>query len=96
MGGRDCERVASASLERVAEPEPCDAPTLYLGLDGTGVPARNTEVQGRCGKQPDGSAKTREAKLAVVWSAQTTDPVRRSRRATTWPPPAGSAATPTR
>ena len=58
---------------RVIEPEPCDAPTVYLGLDGTGVPARKTEVQGRCGKQPDASAKTREAKLAVVWSAQTTD-----------------------
>ena len=47
-----------------------DAPTLYLGL-GTGVPARKTEVQGRQGKQPDGSAKTREAKLAVVWSCAT-------------------------
>ena len=58
---------------RVVEPEPCDAATLYLGLDGTGVPARTPEVEGRCGKQPDGSAKTREAKLAVVWSAQTTD-----------------------
>ena len=58
---------------RVIEPEPCDAPTLYLGLDGTGVPARKTEVEGRQGKQPDGSAKTREAKLAVVWSAQTRD-----------------------
>ena len=58
---------------RVIEPDPCDAPTLYLGLDGTGVPARRTEVEGRGGKQPDGSAKTREAKLAVVWSAETTD-----------------------
>ena len=58
---------------RVIEPEPCDAPTLYLGLDGTGVPARKTEVEGRQGKHPDGSAKTREAKLAVVWSAQTPD-----------------------
>ena len=58
---------------RVIEPEPCDAPTLYLGLDGTGVPARKCEVEGREGKQPDGAAKTREAKLAVVWSAQTTD-----------------------
>ena len=58
---------------RVIEPEPCDAPTVYLGLDGTGVPARKTEVEGREGKQPDGSAKTREAKLAVVWSAQTLD-----------------------
>ena len=58
---------------RVIEPEPCDAPTLYLGLDGTGVPARKSEVEGREGKQPDGCAKTREAKIAVVWSAQTLD-----------------------
>ncbi len=58
---------------RVIEPEPCDAATLYLGLDGTGVPARKAEVEGSQGKQPDGSAKTREAKLAVVWSAETTD-----------------------
>ena len=57
----------------VIDPEPCDASTLYLGLDGTGVPARKGEVEGRCGKQPDGTAKTREAKLAVVWSADTTD-----------------------
>ena len=57
----------------VIDLEPCDAPTLYLGLDGTGVPARNSEVEGRCGKQPDGTARTREAKLAVVWSAQTED-----------------------
>ena len=57
----------------VIDPEPCDAYTLYLGLDGTGVPARKGEVAGRCGKQPDGSARTREAKLAVVWSADTTD-----------------------
>ena len=57
----------------VIDPEPCDASTLYLGLDGTGVPARNTEVKGRGGKHPDGSARTREAKLAVVWSADTTD-----------------------
>ena len=56
---------------RVIEPEPSDARTLYLGLDGTGVPARRTEVEGREGKQPDGSSKTREAKVAVVWSAET-------------------------
>ena len=57
----------------VIESEPCDAATVYLGLDGTGVPVRSTEVEGRGGKQPDGSAKTREAKLAVVWSADTAD-----------------------
>ena len=66
-------REVAADECRVIDPEPCEAPTLYLGLDGTGVPARKCEVEGREGKQPDGSAKTREAKLAVVWSAQTAD-----------------------
>jgi len=42
------------------------APTLYLGMDGTGVPVRNEELVGRAGKQPDGSAKTREVKLCTI------------------------------
>jgi hypothetical protein len=54
-------------------PEPL-APTLYLGMDGTGVPVRQAEVLGRSGKQPDGSAKTREVKLVTVWSAEGRDP----------------------
>ncbi len=66
-------REIAGDEHRVIEPEFGDAPILYLGLDGTGVPARKTEVAGRAGKQPDGGAKTREAKLAVVWSAETTD-----------------------
>ncbi len=49
------------------------APTLYLGMDGTGVPVRKAEVVGRAGKQPDGSAKTREVKLVTVWSAEGRD-----------------------
>ena len=49
------------------------APTLYLGMDGTGVPMRNSEVAGRAGKQPDGSAKTREARLVTVWTAESRD-----------------------
>ena len=67
--GREVARDES----RVIDPEPCDASALYLGLDGTGVPARKCEVEGYQGKQPDGCARTREAKLAVVWSADTTD-----------------------
>ena len=57
----------------VVEREPSDARTLYLGLDGTGVPVRKEETRGRRGKQPDGSAKTREAKIVAVWSAETLD-----------------------
>ena len=49
-------------------------PVLYLGLDGTGVPMRATELAGRSGKQADGSAKTREVKLCTVWSAQSRNP----------------------
>ena len=66
-------REIAADEGRVVEPEVSGAPTLHLGLDGTGVPARKTEIEGVRGKQPDGSAKTREAKLAVVWSAETVD-----------------------
>ena len=46
---------------------------MYLGLDGTGVPVRPAEVERRRGKQPDGSAKTREVKLATMWTAETRD-----------------------
>jgi hypothetical protein len=49
------------------------APTMYLGLDGTGVPVRRKELEGRPGKQPDGSAKTREVKLCTIWSAESRD-----------------------
>jgi len=45
-------------------------PTLYLGMDGTGVPIRQQELLGRAGKQADGSAKTREVKLCTLWSAE--------------------------
>lgn len=48
-------------------------PTMYLGMDGTGVPIRRSELENRKGKQPDGSAKTREVKLCTVWSAETVD-----------------------
>jgi len=34
---------------------------------------RNSEVADRAGKQPDGSAKTREAKVVTVWTAESRD-----------------------
>jgi len=58
---------------RVVEPESPSAPTMYLGIDGTGVPVRKQELVDRHGKQPDGSAKTREVKLVTVWTAETRD-----------------------
>ena len=76
------ERAAEAVGRAVADDErrvvvPAahpSAPTLYLGVDGTGIPMRRAELEGRAGKQPDGSAKTREAKLCTVWSAEARDP----------------------
>ena len=55
------------------EPPPPDATTktietLYIELDGTGVPMVPHEVAGRKGKQKDGTAKTREAKLGCVFT----------------------------
>lgn len=36
-------------------------PILYVASDGTGVPLRRGELSGVKGRQPDGSARTREA-----------------------------------
>ncbi|MCL5885247.1 MAG: ISKra4 family transposase [Deltaproteobacteria bacterium] len=43
-------------------------PVMYVAYDGTGVPMTKAELSGRKGKQPDGSAKTREAKLGCVFT----------------------------
>lgn len=79
---KQVERTAEALGREIAEDErqhvePAGAaalaPTLYLGMDGTGVPMRTEEVHDRPGKQADGSSKTREVKLCTVWSAEGRD-----------------------
>lgn len=80
IGAKQVERHAEALGRDVARDEreavqtgtPA-AQTLYMGLDGTGLPVRKGETEGRAGKQADGSAKTREAKLATIWSAERLD-----------------------
>ena len=82
VDAKQVERVAEALGAEIADDErahaePPDAevaPTLYLGMDGTGIPMRKEELAGRVGKQADGSAKTREVKLCTVWSAEGKDP----------------------
>jgi hypothetical protein len=82
VGSKQVERSAKAlgdaidrDERRHVAPPPREqiAPTMYLGVDGTGIPMRSEEVAGHAGKQPDGSAKTREVKLCVVWSAEGRD-----------------------
>ena len=46
---------------------------FYASVDGTGVPMVTEELEGRAGKQSDGSAKTREVKLGCVFTQQSTD-----------------------
>lgn len=41
---------------------------LYLAVDGTGVPMTAAETAGRAGKGEDGRARTREAKLAALFT----------------------------
>jgi hypothetical protein len=76
------ERMAEALGKEISEDERCHVepvpaaeipPTLYLGVDGTGIPMRPEELVGCAGKQPDGSARTREVKLCTVWSAESRD-----------------------
>ena len=77
-----CVRVSIKQVERTAERlgeetgnherrqvglESPPARTMYLGVDGTGVPMIRSEVEGVKGKQPDGSSRTREMKVATVW-----------------------------
>jgi hypothetical protein len=83
VDAKQVERTAEALGAEIAQDErhdlePADAlplpSTLYLGIDGTGIPLRREALEGRAGKQPDGSAKTREVKLCTVWSAESRDP----------------------
>jgi hypothetical protein len=65
-----------AILTRRVIPLPPPGPVpdmLYLAVDGTGVPMTPAETAGRAGKGPDGRARTREAKLACLFTQTHTD-----------------------
>lgn len=87
VSAKDAERVAEAVGEemeawsktereclRVEHPPHESIGTLYIEYDGTGIPMVPEQLKGRKGKQPDGSAKTREAKLGCVFTQTTLDP----------------------
>ena len=46
---------------------------LYVAIDGTGVPMRTAETDGRDGKGEDGKARTREVKLCCAFTQTTVD-----------------------
>jgi hypothetical protein len=88
VGAKDVERVAEAigadieqrgqvvRAEAMAGHAPSPGkpiPVLYVACDGTGVPVTKRETAGRKGKQLDGNAKTREAKLGCVFTQVSTN-----------------------
>jgi hypothetical protein len=80
VSARQIQRViqrvgGSAQLwqERQSQPGASDAPVLYVSADGTGVPMVPEELKGRCGRQPDGTARTRQVYLGCVFTQHRTD-----------------------
>lgn len=62
--------------EREAQkPDPSSqaVPIMYVSGDASGLPMRKKELEGRAGKQPDGSAKTRMAYLGCVFTQHKCD-----------------------
>jgi hypothetical protein len=67
---------AAAIRARAVVPLPPPEPVpdmLYVEVDGTGVPVRASETEGRQGKGPDGQAGTREVKLARFFTVSRLD-----------------------
>lgn len=78
--GRMVGQLAPVLREALITLPPLSAPpgaapvkVLYVGTDGTGTPMRKEELAGTKGKQPDGSARTREAKLGCVFTQSRTN-----------------------
>lgn len=79
--GREMEawmNAQDAALLREARDAQTTLPTspasvLYVEYDGTGAPMRRAELNGRKGKQPDGSARTREVKLGCIFTQSALD-----------------------
>jgi hypothetical protein len=55
------------------KPKSETVPVLYVSCDGTGTPMRAKELEGRKGKQTDGTAKTREVKLGAIFTQHGVD-----------------------
>ena len=67
--GPQLQTWAETRTETRCEP----VPKIYISYDGTGVPMRKEETQGRKGKQADGSSASREVKLGCVFTSTAAD-----------------------
>jgi hypothetical protein len=68
------ETDAICSRQVIPAPPPAPAADmLYIAIDGTGVPMVPAATRDRAGKAEDGKARTREAKLACLFTQTTVD-----------------------
>ena len=67
---REIQRALQLSLPIVVGQS---IPVLYVEIDGTGVPVRKTETEGRAGKVKGEPAHTREAKIGSVFTQTSWD-----------------------
>lgn len=75
--------IKESGLQAVVKLEPRTVPDLSIGCDGTAVPVCKDQTARRAGQQPNDSAKTHAAKLAVVCTAELVHPGFR-RRVVLW------------
>ena len=70
--GRQVEHWLAKEQQRILQalgtPAAASPAKFYISFDGSGVPLPTSELLGRRGKQADGSARTREAKLGCVFT----------------------------
>ena len=65
---------AICARQLIPVPPPLPLPDmLYIAVDGTGVPMVPAATRGRAGKAEDGKARTREVKLACLFTQTTAD-----------------------
>ena len=75
------ERIENSNAQRIKTAMEGNTPAvpvkpgerMYIEFDGTGVPMTKRELNGRRGKQEDGSSKTREAKVGCIFTQSSAD-----------------------
>jgi hypothetical protein len=70
--GAEAAAIRARTIIPLPPPEPVPD-MLYVETDGTGVPVRASETEGRQGKSEDGKAGTREVKLARLFTVSRLD-----------------------
>ena len=73
------QRVGPVSLAwqqreyKIGQEDRTPVPIMYVSADGTGIPMRKKELEGRAGKQADGTSKTRQVYLGCVFTQHQID-----------------------